>query len=523
MNKAFSRGAKWGDPELPDIDGSVNDMKQLVDDIKDVNLFTIVKSGSAAFDGLRKNGELSSDMFNSINKFACSVESVSGSFRNLSDDDKNNPAKMFSKVTTVAKDAWRCLRLSGLMKLFAEKVQLLIKWIISLFQIASTKLGNIWGALSNAREVLGHSLIQVKESIRLCDISKDKSILLRGTYTQSWCDSPRRCCFFLPLPLFVEVIEFVRAYRNKKTLTQFVVLLLLLFVLIDTSKEICDHLKNIVQFRNVSKAFASLKDLADGDEIKLCIQLATGIDDEFTACGSQVIKTIEGVDDAIRSMPDVLTQDIPKLTSIADDDDDDIGFDDDEEVNKKSRGDVGGDGTTTRARTTVKKVDVGNDVRELDEIRTKIEGANALTLISHSSEGFAGINDKIGVCEEMITTSRGFAESSLTAIDSFNNGSWDLEIASAHILELFEIRDAGKQMKIFIESILQLVRANIELLNTIRSKSKGGSSSGSGGLSDIVKPGGIKNLASSLASDLDVDDLKGIGESIKKFGSLFKK
>jgi hypothetical protein len=190
MNKASSRGAKNGDPELPDIDQSVNDMKRLVIDIQDVNLFTIVKSGSAAFDGLRKNGELSSDMFNSINNFAKDVESVSGSFRNLSDDNDEfkNPAKMFSKIKTVAKDAWRCLRLSGLMKLFAEKVQLLIKWIISLFQIASTKLGNIWGALSNAREVLGGCLIQVKESIRLCDISKDKSILLRGkrtVYTRS--------------------------------------------------------------------------------------------------------------------------------------------------------------------------------------------------------------------------------------------------------------------------------------------------------------------------------------------------
>jgi hypothetical protein len=182
------------DPKLPDIDKSVNDMKQLINDIEDVNLFTIVKSGSAAFDGLRTNGELSSDMFHSIHNFACDVESVSGSFRNLGNDNgndndndnENNPAKIFSKIKTVAKDAWRCLRLSGLMKLFAEKVQILIKWIISLFQIASTKLGTIWGALSNARNVLGHSLIQVKESIRLCDISKDKSILLRGTYVYTY-------------------------------------------------------------------------------------------------------------------------------------------------------------------------------------------------------------------------------------------------------------------------------------------------------------------------------------------------
>ena len=183
MKKASSKGGKNGDPELPDIDQSVNDMKKLVKDIKDVNLFTVVKSGSAAFDGLRKNGELSSKMFTSINNFACDVESVSGSFRNLGsgDNEDKNPAKIFSKMKTIATDAWRCLRLSGLMKLFAEKVQLLITWIISLFQIASTKLGTIWGALSNARDVLGRSLIQVKESIRLCDISKDKSILLRGT------------------------------------------------------------------------------------------------------------------------------------------------------------------------------------------------------------------------------------------------------------------------------------------------------------------------------------------------------
>jgi len=78
-------------------------------------------------------------------------------------------------------------------------------------------------------------------------------------------------------------------------------------------------------------------------------------------------------------------------------------------------------------------------------------------------------------------------------------------------------------MKVFIESILQLVRANIELLKTIRSKSKGGSDGSLGRLSDIVKPGGIENLASGIASDLDVDDLKGIGEGLKKFGSLFKK
>ena len=479
MNKATSRGAKRGDPELPDVEGSVRELQTLVKDVETVNLFTVVKSGSAAFEGLRKNGELSKDMFLSIKMFADDVESVSGSFRDFKPD---NSIKLMGKIKTVAKDAWRCLRLSGLMKVFAEKVGQLIQWIISLFQMASAKLGSIWGALANAKEVLGGCLVYVKESIRLCDESKQKSLLLR-----------------------------------------------------DTSGEIRDHLKTILQFRKsgAAKAMDSVRDLADGDEIILCITLGTHIDDMFTECVQQVITTIDKVDDAIRSMPDVLTQDVPKLTSVADDGDEDedadgakydggeddndgIDFDDDDEVERQSRGNFGNDtggggGTRTRA-ATFQKVDVGNDVRELEGMASGIEDASALTVIQRSAEGFAGVNDKIGTCGDMITTSRGFAETCLTSIDSFNNGEWDLQVASEHILELFEIRDAGKQMKEFVESVLALVRANIALMKAVRSKSK-----------DVATPGGIGNLVESFASDIDLDDLKGLGEGIKKFGSLFKK
>ena len=479
MNKASSRGAKRGDPALPDIDGSVREMQQLVEDVQNVNLGTVVSSGTAAFEGLRKNGELSKVMFTSIRDFAVDVESVSTSFRGF-DTEARKPKELFQLCTTIAKDAWRCLRLSGMMKLFAEKVRVLIQWIIALFQMASSKLGEIWGSLANAKTVLGGCIHNVKESIRLCDLSKDNATVLR-----------------------------------------------------DTSKEICDHLKTIMHFKkSKGNALASIRELADGDEIILCLKLATGIDDNFSACTKQVMRTIDDVDTAIRSMPAVLKVDTdgnnleessgsmtPGTTKPSTTNDNEI-------EERTSRGGINNFASSTATTSTKKSksrgiedvVDVSNDVRELAEQRSSVEGASAITLLQKSAEGFQSVNEKIGTCGDMITTSRGFADTSLQAIDSFNNGSWDLEVAAHHILELFEIRDAGQRMKVFVESVLELVRANIELLKAIRSKSKSGPR-----ISDIASSlsskEGIGKMAGNAIKDLDVDDIKNIGQGI---GSLFK-
>ena len=54
-------------------------------------------------------------------------------------------------------------------------------WIISLFEVASKKLGAIWGALANAKKVLAECLESVISSMKLCDDSKKKA--LRTTKT----------------------------------------------------------------------------------------------------------------------------------------------------------------------------------------------------------------------------------------------------------------------------------------------------------------------------------------------------
>ena len=61
---------------------------------------------------------------------------------------------MIGKIRDLVKDIWRCLRLSDLIKAFAQAVGKLIKWIISLFQKVSDKLSKIWGALAKAKDCM---------------------------------------------------------------------------------------------------------------------------------------------------------------------------------------------------------------------------------------------------------------------------------------------------------------------------------------------------------------------------------
>jgi len=469
LNRASTKGHKKGDPKLPEnFQRSITDLKGLVEDVENVNFFTVVERGSAAFDGLRKNGELSKDMFASIQNFAEDVETVSGSFREFKVEDFRS-IKTLGKIRKAASSAWRCLRLSGLIKVFAEQVRELIEWMISLFEIASKKLGAIWGGLANAKELLSECLEGVIKSIHLCERSKEKSLLLRNT-----------------------------------------------------SGEIRDHLGNIAKIgtQGPNKAMKSLLDLADGDKILLCIKLGTKIDDMFAKCIKQVIGTIDRVDRAISDMPEVLKQDVPKLALIDGDNNDGIDFEDYEYQageTQQSRNINGSVRIRSRAASaTMRQAGIRKNVRALENMTTGIESSSALRVIQRSAEGFNGVHEAIGTCQNLIVGSRGYAENCKNSIDSFNNGEWNLALATKHILEIFAIRDAGIALKLMAKSILELVRANLALMKAVQSRPKGMglSCSGSGGL--------VGGLVNSLVSDVDIDDLKGLGEGIKKLGSFFR-
>eukprot|EP00536_Pseudo-nitzschia_multiseries_P008397 jgi/Psemu1/305699/fgenesh1_kg.212_\ len=276
----------------------------------------------------------------------------------------------------------------------------------------------------------------------------------------------------------------------------------------DTSLEVHQHLSNIVTLNG--RALESVRDLADGDEIVLCIQLGTTIDDMFTDCIRQVVATIDQVDDTIRSMPEVLKDEVPELapidgglTAATDDDDDDdpIVFELGESTSRELTRSV--DGTRTAA--------IPDNVRQLESKRSAIEEASPLTILPRSVEGFREVGDTLTVCGDLIVTSQDFAADCQRSIDSFANGPWDLQVAAGHLMELVAVRDAGLRMKNSAEGVLELVRATLALLKTFRSKSKGGLPG-----SSATDLGG---LVGSLASEVDLDDLKGFGNAL---GSLFR-
>jgi hypothetical protein len=88
--------------------------------------------------------------------------------------------------------------------------------------------------------------------------------------------------------------------------------------LIETSGEIRGHLESVASVdRN---ALSSIRDLMDGDEIRLAIDLAMNMDDLIVACVKKVVIMIKKVTEGFANLPDVLREGIPENAGKSDDD-----------------------------------------------------------------------------------------------------------------------------------------------------------------------------------------------------------
>ena len=251
MDKAKEEGSREGDPELPNIDTDIEELERTIEAVRDVNLFTAMKSGRKAFDGLTSKGELCKDMFDTVRVFAEDVSAVSEAIKNF------QLGNMIGKIRDLVKDIWRCLRLSDLIRSFADAVGKLIKWFIRLFKTASEKLGAVWGALAHAKDALAECARHVAQAIGLCDEAKSRSVSL-----------------------------------------------------VATCQEIQGHLGNITKLNQSS--LVSLKDIADGDEIKLAIELASKMDDILLAAVKKIVQMINKVTKAFADLPDVIKEGLPE-------------------------------------------------------------------------------------------------------------------------------------------------------------------------------------------------------------------
>jgi len=134
MENAKQNGSDDGDPALLDLDEDCRELERATDSVVGMNPFTAIDSFQNAFDGIVSKGNLCRDMFETIHAFAKDVSGVSDAIQNF------KLGKMVGKIRDLVKDIWRCLRLSDLIRSFAEAAGRLIKWIMKLIQTLKEKI-----------------------------------------------------------------------------------------------------------------------------------------------------------------------------------------------------------------------------------------------------------------------------------------------------------------------------------------------------------------------------------------------
>lgn len=137
MEAAKQNGSNDGDSEPRNLDTDCRELEQAVDSVVNMNPLKAMNTFQSAFDGIISKSNVCKDMFEIIYAFAKDVSDVSDAIRNF------KLGQMFGKIHDLVKDIWRCLRLSVLIRSFAETVGRLIKWIMKVIQAVVEKINSI--------------------------------------------------------------------------------------------------------------------------------------------------------------------------------------------------------------------------------------------------------------------------------------------------------------------------------------------------------------------------------------------
>mmetsp|Transcript_3949 Transcript_3949/g.4290 ORF Transcript_3949/g.4290 Transcript_3949/m.4290 type:complete len:321 (+) Transcript_3949:146-1108(+) len=137
METAQRNGSVETDPELPDLDADCKELERSIDSVNNENLLQSLDSFHGAFNGIIANVERCNEMFKSIRVFAKDIVVVSNAIKDF------HLGNLILKIRDLIKKVWRCLRLSDLIRAFAEAVGRLIKWIIKVIQAVLEKIQKI--------------------------------------------------------------------------------------------------------------------------------------------------------------------------------------------------------------------------------------------------------------------------------------------------------------------------------------------------------------------------------------------
>ena len=137
MESAREKGSKEGDPDVPNLEADVRSLEDIAKNVQSANPISAVESFQRAFDGISTQSRRCEELFGVIKSFADDVSGVSSSIENF------KLGKMVGHVRDLIRDIWRCLRLSDLIRLFAEAVEKLINVIVKLIRALLAKIQSL--------------------------------------------------------------------------------------------------------------------------------------------------------------------------------------------------------------------------------------------------------------------------------------------------------------------------------------------------------------------------------------------
>ena len=127
----------------PDVGPDVRALEETVERVRNASALTALEALQGAFHAISSEGERCRDMFHTVRDFSEDVMRVSTAIQEF------KAGKVPGHAKSLAKDIWRCLRLSDLIRSFAVAAGKVIQWIVKVMQAIRNKAGSKFGRLLN--------------------------------------------------------------------------------------------------------------------------------------------------------------------------------------------------------------------------------------------------------------------------------------------------------------------------------------------------------------------------------------
>ena len=140
----------------------------------------------------------------------------------------------------------------------------------------------------------------------------------------------------------------------------------------------------------------AFRNLADGEEIRTAISIATEMDDIVLECDTKAVTMVDRVREGFSNLPDMVTEGIAEDAGVSDRD--------------------------------PEPANVEDCIIYLEASREAIHNADIVDAVKVGSAGFSNVSDKVGIAKELLAMLQEFAGTCMKTIKSLM-GVWDIQSA----------------------------------------------------------------------------------------------